>query len=125
MVQVTGRLTGRPGVLMGQGLFASTTGAFGILEGHLAGCTPRSDIALPGSHTWRRGSGGQAYIAAGSETARDDAQAVRHGADDHLAIGGLVVTVDDEHELQLWSVPMARSPMATTEAGSVAPTRRD
>lgn len=37
MAQVTGRLTGRPGLFMGQGPFASTTGAFGILEAHFAG----------------------------------------------------------------------------------------
>lgn len=37
MAQVTGRLTGRPGVYMGQGPFTATTGAFGILEAHLAG----------------------------------------------------------------------------------------
>ena len=30
MAQVYGKLTGRPGVFMGQGPFASTTGAFGI-----------------------------------------------------------------------------------------------
>lgn len=37
MAQVTGRLTGRPGLFMGQGPFASTTGAVGILEAHFAG----------------------------------------------------------------------------------------
>jgi acetolactate synthase-1/2/3 large subunit len=37
MAQVTGRLTGRPGVFMGQGPFVATTGAFGILEAHFAG----------------------------------------------------------------------------------------
>lgn len=37
MAQVTGRLTGRPGLFMGQGPFAATTGAFGILEAHFAG----------------------------------------------------------------------------------------
>ncbi len=37
MAQVYGRLTGRPGVYMGQGPFASTTGAFGILEAYFAG----------------------------------------------------------------------------------------
>jgi acetolactate synthase-1/2/3 large subunit len=37
MAQVTGRLTGRPGVYMGQGPFTATSGAFGILEAHLAG----------------------------------------------------------------------------------------
>jgi acetolactate synthase-1/2/3 large subunit len=37
MAQVYGKLTGRPGVFMGQGPFASTTGAFGILEAHFAG----------------------------------------------------------------------------------------
>ncbi|KAB2920743.1 MAG: thiamine pyrophosphate-binding protein [Hyphomicrobiaceae bacterium] len=37
MAQVVGRLTGRPGVLMGQGPFTATTGAFGILEAHFAG----------------------------------------------------------------------------------------
>lgn len=37
MAQVYGKLTGRPGVFMGQGPFASTTGAFGILEAHFSG----------------------------------------------------------------------------------------
>src|SRR5699024_10732945 len=37
MAQVVGRLTGRPGVFMGQGPFASTTGAFGILEAYFSG----------------------------------------------------------------------------------------
>lgn len=37
MAQTYGRLTGRPGVFMGQGPFASSTGAFGILEAHFAG----------------------------------------------------------------------------------------
>jgi acetolactate synthase-1/2/3 large subunit len=37
MAQVYGKLTGKPGVFMGQGPFASTTGAFGILEARFAG----------------------------------------------------------------------------------------
>lgn len=37
MAQTYGRLTGRPGVFMGQGPFASTTGAFGILEAQFSG----------------------------------------------------------------------------------------
>lgn len=37
MAQVYGKLTGRPGVFMGQGPFASSTGAFGILEAQFAG----------------------------------------------------------------------------------------
>jgi acetolactate synthase-1/2/3 large subunit len=37
MAQVTGRLTGRPGVFMGQGPFASTIGGFGILEAYFSG----------------------------------------------------------------------------------------
>ncbi|MBS0316435.1 MAG: thiamine pyrophosphate-binding protein [Proteobacteria bacterium] len=37
MAQVYGKLTGRAGVFMGQGPFASSTGAFGILEAHFAG----------------------------------------------------------------------------------------
>lgn len=37
MAQVYGHLTGRPGVFMGQGPFASSTGAFGILEAYFAG----------------------------------------------------------------------------------------
>jgi acetolactate synthase-1/2/3 large subunit len=37
MAQVTGRLTGKPGVVMGQGPFASTIGGFGILEAHFSG----------------------------------------------------------------------------------------
>lgn len=37
MAQVVGRLTGKPGVYMGQGPFASTTGAFGVLEAYFSG----------------------------------------------------------------------------------------
>ncbi|MBL8332297.1 MAG: thiamine pyrophosphate-binding protein [Rubrivivax sp.] len=37
MAQVYGKLTHRPGVFMGQGPFASSTGAFGILEAQFAG----------------------------------------------------------------------------------------
>src|SRR3546814_496247 len=37
MAQVYGKLTGKPGVFMGQGPFASSTGAFGILEARFAG----------------------------------------------------------------------------------------
>ncbi|MFH2132703.1 MAG: thiamine pyrophosphate-binding protein [bacterium] len=37
MAQVTGRLTGKPGVLMGQGPWISTTGSFGILEAYFSG----------------------------------------------------------------------------------------
>ena len=37
MAQTYGRLTGRPGIYMGQGPFASTTGAFGIMEAYFAG----------------------------------------------------------------------------------------
>ena len=37
MAQVTGKLTGRPGLFMAQGPFATTTGAFGILEGYFSG----------------------------------------------------------------------------------------
>ncbi|NYZ16566.1 thiamine pyrophosphate-binding protein [Azospirillum sp. RWY-5-1] len=37
MAQVAGKLTGRPGLFMGQGPFASTTGAFGILEAYFSG----------------------------------------------------------------------------------------
>jgi acetolactate synthase-1/2/3 large subunit len=37
MAQVVGRLTGRPGLFMGQGPFAATTGGFGILEAHFSG----------------------------------------------------------------------------------------
>ncbi|MBB4303473.1 acetolactate synthase-1/2/3 large subunit [Rhodobium orientis] len=37
MTQVTGRLTGRPAVLMGQGPWLTTIGAIGILEAHFAG----------------------------------------------------------------------------------------
>ncbi|MEQ8196383.1 MAG: thiamine pyrophosphate-binding protein [Rhodospirillales bacterium] len=37
MAQVTGRLTGKPGVFMGQGPFASTIGGFGILEAYFSG----------------------------------------------------------------------------------------
>lgn len=37
MTQVTGRLTGKPAVLMGQGPWITTIGAIGILEAHFAG----------------------------------------------------------------------------------------
>lgn len=37
MAQVYGRLTGRPGLFMGQGPFAGSTGAFGILEAYFSG----------------------------------------------------------------------------------------
>jgi len=37
MAQAYGRLTGRPGVFMGQGPFVSSTGAFGILEAYFSG----------------------------------------------------------------------------------------
>ena len=37
MAQVYGKLTGKPGVLMGQGPWISTTGGFGILEGYFSG----------------------------------------------------------------------------------------
>lgn len=37
MAQVTGRLTGKPAVLMGQGPWISTIGGIGILEAHFAG----------------------------------------------------------------------------------------
>jgi acetolactate synthase-1/2/3 large subunit len=37
MAQVYGKLTGRPGVLMGQGPWINTTGGFGILEGYFSG----------------------------------------------------------------------------------------
>lgn len=37
MAQTYGKLTGRPGVFMGQGPFASSTGAFGILEAQFSG----------------------------------------------------------------------------------------
>jgi len=37
MAQATGRLTGRPAVLMGQGPWLTTVGAAGILEAHFAG----------------------------------------------------------------------------------------
>ena len=37
MAQVTGRLTGRPAVLMGQGPWLTTIGGMGILEAHFAG----------------------------------------------------------------------------------------
>ncbi|MEZ5659495.1 MAG: thiamine pyrophosphate-binding protein [Burkholderiaceae bacterium] len=37
MAQVTGRLTGRPAVAMGQGPWMTTIGALGILEAHFAG----------------------------------------------------------------------------------------
>lgn len=36
MAQVAGKITGRPGLLMAQGPFSTTTGAFGILEGYFS-----------------------------------------------------------------------------------------
>lgn len=36
MAQVAGKLTGKPGLLMAMGPFATTTGAFGILEGYFS-----------------------------------------------------------------------------------------
>lgn len=36
MAQVAGKMTGRPGLLMAQGPFATSTGAFGILEGYFS-----------------------------------------------------------------------------------------
>lgn len=36
MAQVTGKLTGKPGLFMGQGPFATTTGGFGILEAYFS-----------------------------------------------------------------------------------------
>jgi len=36
MAQVTGKLTGRPGLFMGQGPFATTTGGFGIMEAYFS-----------------------------------------------------------------------------------------
>lgn len=37
MADITGRLRGKPGVLMGQGLWIGTNGGFGIVESYLAG----------------------------------------------------------------------------------------
>ncbi|WP_326539561.1 thiamine pyrophosphate-binding protein [Pseudorhodoferax sp.] len=37
MAQVYGKVSGKPGVFLGQGPFASSTGAFGILEAYFAG----------------------------------------------------------------------------------------
>ena len=37
MADTYGRLTGKPGVLMGQGLWIGTNGGFGIVEAYLAG----------------------------------------------------------------------------------------
>lgn len=37
MAQVTGKLTGQPGLFMAQGPFSTTTGAFGILEAYFSG----------------------------------------------------------------------------------------
>lgn len=36
MAQVAGKMTGKPGVLMAQGPFSTSTGAFGILEGYFS-----------------------------------------------------------------------------------------
>lgn len=36
MAQVAGKMTGKPGLLMAQGPFATSTGAFGILEGYFS-----------------------------------------------------------------------------------------
>ena len=37
MAEMYGRLTGKPGVLMGQGAFIASSGAFGIMESYLSG----------------------------------------------------------------------------------------
>ncbi|MHA1107946.1 MAG: thiamine pyrophosphate-binding protein [Alphaproteobacteria bacterium] len=55
MTQVTGRLTGKPAVLMGQGPWITTIGAIGILEAHFAGSpmvvlTETSDYDGYGQH---------------------------------------------------------------------------
>ncbi len=36
MAQVAGKMTGKPGLLMAQGPFATTTGAFGIMEAYFS-----------------------------------------------------------------------------------------
>ena len=36
MAQVAGKMTGKPGLLMAQGPFSTSTGAFGILEGYFS-----------------------------------------------------------------------------------------
>ena len=55
MAQVTGRLTGRPAVLMGQGPWITTIGGIGILEAHFSGApmvvlTETSDYDGYGQH---------------------------------------------------------------------------
>jgi acetolactate synthase-1/2/3 large subunit len=37
MADIYGRMTGKPGVLMGQGAFIASNGSFGIMEGYLSG----------------------------------------------------------------------------------------
>ena len=46
MADMYGRVTGKPGVLMGQGGFIASSGGFGILEGYLYG-SPMLILLLP------------------------------------------------------------------------------
>jgi len=62
MADMYGRLTGKPGVLMGQGAFIASSGAFGIMEGFLSGSpmvviADTSDAGFSQYGTYQSGSG--------------------------------------------------------------------
>ncbi len=62
MADMYGRMTGKPGVLMGQGAFIATNGGFGVLEGHLFGSpmlvlTDTSDGGFSQHGNYQSGSG--------------------------------------------------------------------
>ncbi|MFC2045872.1 thiamine pyrophosphate-binding protein [Chloroflexota bacterium] len=62
MADIYGRLTGKPGVLMGQGAFIASNGGFGILESYLYGSpmlvlTDTSDGEISQHGTYQSGTG--------------------------------------------------------------------
>ena len=62
MADTYGRITGKPGVLMGQGAFIASNGAFGILEGFLYGSpmlilTDTSDDGISQHGNYQSGTG--------------------------------------------------------------------
>jgi acetolactate synthase-1/2/3 large subunit len=62
MADMYGRMTGKPGVLMGQGAFIASSGGFGILEGYLFGSpmlilTDTSDDGLSQHGNYQSGTG--------------------------------------------------------------------
>ena len=62
MADMYGRMTGKPGVLMGQGAFIASCGAFGILEGYLFGSpmlviTDTSDAGFSQHGNYQSGTG--------------------------------------------------------------------